>query len=133
LTVLSGIVYYSLNCITVKLSEPNMLIEGVILASVLYGIINVLFIVILFITTYIIDRENIKKIFVFRNLLLEIIIMYALIYLIFHIPYNINILPISKSTEKDLVDIFTPFILMYISGISLHIIKNKIMSSRYRE
>jgi|ERR1035437_618080 peptidoglycan biosynthesis protein MviN/MurJ (putative lipid II flippase) len=133
LSVLSGIIYYTLNYITVKLSEPNMIIEGIAIGSVLYGIINVLFIGILYFTTYLIDRKSIKKIFIFRKLLLEMIIMYVLIYLISHIPYTLNILPISKVTEKDLVDVFIPFIIMYISFICILLIKKNNLSSRRKE
>ena len=125
LTALFGILYYTLNYIAVKLPEPNMLIVGVVFGTVLYSIINTVFIAFLYVTTYIIDRSSCRKVLSTKKILIEISILYVLIYILSHIPYTINILPISKIAEKDAFRVFGPFIILYLSWIGIFLLRKK--------
>lgn len=60
-----------------------------------------------------------------KKILIEISVLYVLIYILSHIPYTINILPISKITEKDIFVAFGPFIILYLSWIGILLLRKK--------
>jgi len=117
LTIISGVIYSVINYMISPPPKPNMYLEGVIFTICLYSIINILFIIIAYITTHAIYKQMCKVIFQFKYLLLEIILLYILFAISTYIPYNFNILPVNKSTENDLFHTFTPFIVLYIIWI----------------
>jgi len=117
LTIISGVIYSVINYMISPPPKPNMYLEGVIFTICLYSIINILFIIIAYITTHAIYKQMCKVIFQFKYLLLEIISLYILFAISTYIPYNFNILPVNKSTENDLFHTFTPFIVLYIIWI----------------
>jgi len=71
-------------------------------------------------------KKIFEKIFSFKYLLLEIVLLYVFIEIISHIPYTLNILPITKFTESDLFLLFTPFILLIFLGIIIRVAKQKL-------
>jgi len=125
LTALFGILYYTLKHITDSPPEPNMFILGAVINILFYSIINTFFILILYVTTYTIDKESCGKVLSVKKILIEISVLYVLIYILSHIPYTINILPISKITEKDIFVAFGPFIILYLSWIGILLLRKK--------
>lgn len=123
LTIIIGVVYSIINYIISPPPKQNMFLEGAIFTLCLYSIINVLFIIIAYITTYAINKQLCSLIFLYKYLLLEIVLLYIFFAVSSYIPYNFNILPIDKSTEDDLFHIFTPFVLLYIIWIIWIIIR----------
>lgn len=125
LTALFGVLYYTLNHIADSPPEPNMFILGAVINILFYSIINTFFILILYVTTYTIDKESCGKVLSAKKILIEISVLYVLIYILSHIPYTINILPISKITEKDIFVAFGPFIILYLSWIGMLLLRKK--------
>lgn len=125
LTALFGVLYYTLNHIADSPPEPNMFILGAVINILFYSIINTFFILILYVTTYTIDKESCGKVLSAKKILIEISVLYVLIYILSHIPYIINILPISKITEKDIFVAFGPFIILYLSWIGMLLLRKK--------
>ena len=117
LTIILGVVYSVINYIISPPPKSNMYLEGAVFTVCLYSIINVLFLIIAYITTHIINKQISNLIFLSKYLLLEIILLYILFAISTYIPYNFNILPVNKSTENDLFHTFTPFIVLYIIWI----------------
>lgn len=125
LTIILGAAYSVVNCVISPPPKPNMYLEGAVFAVCLYSIINVLFIIIIYITTYVINKQICNVIFLSKYLLLEIILLYILFAISSYIPYNLNILPVNKFTENDLFHTFTPFIILYIIWITVIMIARK--------
>lgn len=125
LTIILGVVYSIINYIISPPPKPNMYLEGVIFTVCLYSGINILFIIIAYVTTHAIYKQMCKVIFQFKYLLLEIILLYILFAISTHIPYDFNILPVNKSTENDLFHTFTPFIILYIIWIIIIMIARR--------
>ena len=123
LTIILGVVYSIINYIISPPPKPNMYLEGVIFTVCLYSIINILFMIIAYITTRVIDKKMCNVIFQLKYLLLEIIFLYILFAISSYIPYNFNILPVNKSTENDLFQTFTPFIILYIIWVIVIIVR----------
>ena len=125
LTIILGVVYSIINYIISPPPKPNMYLEGAVFTVCLYGIINVLFLIIAYITTHIINKQICNVIFLSKYLLLEIILLYILFAISSYIPYNLNILPVNKFTENDLFHTFIPFIILYIIWIIIIIAHKK--------
>ena len=125
LTIILGAAYSVVNYIISPPPKPNMYLEGAIFTVCLYSIINVLFIIIAYITTRIINKQICNVIFLSKYLLLEIILLYILFAISSYIPYNLHILPVNKFTENDLFHTFTPFIILYIVWIIIIIIAHR--------
>jgi len=125
LTIILGVAHSVVNYTISPPPKPNMYLEGAVFAVCLYSIINVLFIIIIYITTYIINNKLSNVIFLSKYLLLEIILLYILFAISSYIPYNLNILPVNKFTENDLFHTFTPFIILYIIWITVIMIARR--------
>ncbi|MFZ4455028.1 MAG: hypothetical protein ACOYOT_02280 [Bacteroidales bacterium] len=119
LTNFLGIIYYLINYILIGLTGPNMFLAGAILNILFYSTINAVFWVILYLTTSFINKEYIEKLLKPKTILIEIAALYSLVYLLSHISYTINILPINKVTEDDVMVAFGPFIILYLTWIGI--------------
>jgi len=132
LTIILGAVYSGVNYILSPTPKPNMYLEGAVFTVCLYSIINVLFIIIAYITTHIINKQICNVIFLYKYLLLEIILLYILFAISSYIPYSLNILPVNKFTENDFFHTFTPFTILYIIWIIIIIARRKNATNLFR-
>ena len=132
LTIILGVVYSVINYIISPPPKPNMYLEGAVFTVCLYGIINVLFLIIAYITTHIINKQICNVIFLSKYLLLEIILLYILFAISSYIPYSLNILPVNKFTENDFFHTFTPFTILYIIWIIIIIARRKNATNLFR-
>lgn len=126
LTYISGVIYYIVKYLIHIPPEPNMYWIGTVIASSIYTFVNVLFILLVYLISHKTNKQIHKKLFTFKYLQLEIIFLYMLIEIISYIPYTFNILPISNFTEKDLFQVFTPFIILSILWVIVRMIKTKV-------
>jgi len=129
LTFMVSLLFYTANYFISKPPEPNMYGVGLIFSSVIYSVLNTILVFVIYITTYIINRKIYKRILSMKFLLLEIILLYVCIAIIYCIPYSFNVLPINRVTEHDSFCLFTPLIFLYV----LWLIIISIINFRHKE
>lgn len=125
LTFMIGILFYVSRYFISKPPEPNMYGIGLIISSVIYSVLNTIFVSVIYIT----HKQMYKRILSLKLLLLEIILLYICIAIVYCIPYSFNVLPINSVTENDLFRVLTPFIVLSV----LWLIVISIISSRHKE
>lgn len=114
LTFLIGVLFYIAKYFIDIPPEPNMYGIGLVISSVIYSILNTIFVSVIYLITYIFDKQMYKRILSLTFLFFEIVFLYVCIVIIYQIPYSLNILSINKVTENDLFYIFTPFIVLSV-------------------
>jgi len=114
MTFIVGIIYSIIIYLIETPSIPNMFEEGTLFFLSLYSLLNVLFMLIIYVTTYLTYKRLCEKIFILKYIFVEIVLLYVLYEVALNIHYNINILPISKYTEGDLFNILAPFLISYL-------------------
>jgi len=129
LTFLIGVLFYVTRYFISKPPEPNMYGIGLIISSVIYSVLNTIFVSVIYITTYITHKQMYKRILSLKLLLLEIILLYICIAIVYCIPYSFNVLPINRVTENDLFHVLAPFIVLCV----LWLIVISIISIRHKE
>ncbi len=87
---------------------------GLVISSVIYSILNTIFVSVIYLITYVFDKQMYKRILSLTFLFFEIVFLYVCIVIIYQIPYSFNILSINKVTENDLFYVFTPFIVLSV-------------------
>lgn len=124
-TFLIGVLFYVVKYFIDRPPEPNMYGVGLMISSVIYSILNTIFVSVIYLIAYIFDKQMYKRILSLTFLLYEIVFLYVCIVIIYQIPYSLNILSINKVTENDLFYTFTPFIVLSVLWLIVILVIDK--------